>query len=140
MPTQSTHSLERPSRLKHMLGRLNEQSELPTMEELFFCLAHEQERPEVDRYLRDRPELKHALESIIHTVRTDSHNALELAAYYRFKERDRRETHPLHARDVRAWLEAEYVRCNPDHLPPPTDAPPQLTYHAHLANQLPHHR
>ncbi len=79
----------------------------PAMDELVREVMSPSGNSRVGAYLAPRGDLQRAIERIVEGVIEESQREIELAAYYRFKERERRGDHPLHGRDTEDWLVAE---------------------------------
>jgi hypothetical protein len=80
---------------------------LPSMGSIIQCITNPGSDWQVENYLKQRPALRRSLESLLEAVANDAHAETEIAAYFRFKEREQRGEQPLHGQHVRDWLEAE---------------------------------
>ena len=79
----------------------------PAMEELVREVMSPTGNARVGAYLAPRGDLHQAIERIVESVIEESQREIELAAYYRFKERERRGDDPLHGHEMADWLAAE---------------------------------
>jgi len=93
--------------LARYLKTSGQKSRRPSMQELLACLDDPERDPQVTLYLDRHPELRATLRQIVQTVLEDSYRAIQLAAYFLFKQREQRGERPLEGRDWEDWFAAE---------------------------------